>query len=172
MILDLQQGIDKRGNKFGYVAGDGGGYFFTWHKTLSQTVASLEEDEVDGSGGLDEDDVAEFLRRSISSRFNKDLEAMVAELESTTGADMIIGNEDVADVAQCWIDAGFSRDNVSDWWDAGCFDASRAAILRDSRLTPEQVSQPAPESVLAGRSWGYAFCNNDCSIDDLVRHVR
>lgn len=59
--VDLVQGEDEQGRKFGYVAGDDGGFFFTWMGNLSATIASVEEDDVDGDGGLDESDVAAFL---------------------------------------------------------------------------------------------------------------
>jgi hypothetical protein len=60
--VDLYQGEDDRGRPFGYVAGEDGGFFFTWLDTLDDTLTSVEEDEVDGSGGLDRDEVVEFLR--------------------------------------------------------------------------------------------------------------
>ena len=59
--VDMCQGQDEQGRDFGYVAGDDGGYFFTWMPTLSETLDSIEEDEQDGSGGLDEYEVREFL---------------------------------------------------------------------------------------------------------------
>jgi hypothetical protein len=60
--VDLYQGDDDRGRSFGYVAGEDGGFFFTWGDTLDATLSSVEEDEVDGDGGLDHSDVVEFLR--------------------------------------------------------------------------------------------------------------
>ena len=59
--VDLCQGTDDHDRDFGYVAGDDGGFFFTWLPTLSETLASIDEDEQDGDGGLDADDVREFL---------------------------------------------------------------------------------------------------------------
>jgi hypothetical protein len=60
--VDLVQGDDEQGRKFGYVCGDDGGFFFTWGDTLDATLASVEEDEVDGDGGLDAGEVVGFLR--------------------------------------------------------------------------------------------------------------
>ena len=60
--VDLVQGEDDRGRKFGYVHGEDGGLFFTWNNTLDATIASIEEDEVDGDGDLDIDETAAFLR--------------------------------------------------------------------------------------------------------------
>lgn len=60
--VDLNQGQDEQGRTFGYVAGDEGGYFFTWMPTLQETLASVEVDEVDGDGELDEAEVVDFLR--------------------------------------------------------------------------------------------------------------
>lgn len=63
--VDLVQGWGVSGERFGYVHGDNGGFFFTWKPTLEATLASVEEDEVDGAGGLDEDEVVEFLRQYL-----------------------------------------------------------------------------------------------------------
>lgn len=63
--VDLNQGLGEDGRTFGYVAGDDGGYFFAWHDTPEETLASVEEDEVDGHGGLDEAAVVEFLREYL-----------------------------------------------------------------------------------------------------------
>lgn len=65
MHVDLNQGIGKDGATFGYVAGDEGGYFFTWRETLEATLATVEVDEVDGDGGLDEAEVVAHLRSKL-----------------------------------------------------------------------------------------------------------
>lgn len=67
--IDMGQGIDEQGRKFGYIHGEEGGYFFTWMPTLAETLASLEEDEVDGDGGLVESVAAEELRKRILGRW-------------------------------------------------------------------------------------------------------
>lgn len=66
MQLDRYQGDGHSGRKFGYVHGDDGGYFFSHHDTLEATLDSLEEDSVDGDGGLDIGDVREFLREKLT----------------------------------------------------------------------------------------------------------
>jgi hypothetical protein len=60
--VDLVQGEGEDGAPFGYVAGDDGGYFFTWRATLDATLASVDEDDVDGDGGLKKGEVVAFLR--------------------------------------------------------------------------------------------------------------
>lgn len=60
-VVDLFQGQDEQGRDFGYVAGDNGGYFFTWLPTLDETLDSIEVDQQDGNGGLNKYDVREFL---------------------------------------------------------------------------------------------------------------
>ena len=60
--VDLSQGTTEQDRTFGYVRGEDGGMFFTWMDTLEKTIRSIEADEVDGDGGLDEAEVAEFLR--------------------------------------------------------------------------------------------------------------
>ncbi len=50
--IDPKQGIDKSGNRFGWVGvndGNGnarGGWFFTWCDTMAATIASIEQDEI------------------------------------------------------------------------------------------------------------------------------
>jgi hypothetical protein len=60
--IELVQGHDGSGWDFGYVHGDGGGYFFTWHATLENTLASVEADEADGDGDLVRSEVVALLR--------------------------------------------------------------------------------------------------------------
>jgi hypothetical protein len=59
--VDLCQGQDDKNRDFGYVAGDDGGFFFTWMDTLEETLDSIDEDEQDGDGDLDESEVRDFL---------------------------------------------------------------------------------------------------------------
>jgi hypothetical protein len=59
--VDLYQGEDQQDRVFGYVSGDDGGFFFTWMPTLTETLDSIEEDEIDGDGGLGKSDVRDFL---------------------------------------------------------------------------------------------------------------
>lgn len=59
--VDLCQGQDAQNRDFGYVSGDDGGFFFTWMPTLEETLNSIDEDEQDGDGDLDEYEVREFL---------------------------------------------------------------------------------------------------------------
>jgi hypothetical protein len=67
MQVDLYQGEDQQGRKFGYVCGDGGGFFFTWMPSLDATLDTVEEDEVDGDGGLDRAEVVDHLRAYLPS---------------------------------------------------------------------------------------------------------
>lgn len=66
--VDLWQGETENlgtkngGRPFGFVHGDDGGWFFTWCDTLEDTLATLAEDEMSSDGGLDRDEVADFLR--------------------------------------------------------------------------------------------------------------
>lgn len=57
----LNQGTDHKDRTFGYVSGSDGGFFFTWMGSMDGTLASIEEDDQDGSGGLRKRDVREFL---------------------------------------------------------------------------------------------------------------
>jgi hypothetical protein len=59
--VTLVQGTTHGNREFGYVDGDNGGMFFTWMDTLAETLASIAADEVDGDGGLDREEVRQFL---------------------------------------------------------------------------------------------------------------
>lgn len=65
--VDLCQGQDAQDRNFGYVAGDDGGFFFTWMDTLEETLDSIDEDDQDGDGGLNESEVREFLAEYLPS---------------------------------------------------------------------------------------------------------
>lgn len=69
MTIDLYQGEDDQGRRFGYVHGDDGGFFFTWMDTLEKTLDSIDEDDQDGDGGLTEEEVRDFLRSKIAAKF-------------------------------------------------------------------------------------------------------
>lgn len=67
MFIDLRQGETKNGLEFGYVGesgANGGGYFFTWHPTLTQTIASIEEDTIDRPKRLGVKAVERAVRRA------------------------------------------------------------------------------------------------------------
>lgn len=59
--VSLNQGEDQHDRVFGYVAGEGGGFFFTWMDTLEETLDSIESDGEAGPGGLKKSDVRDFL---------------------------------------------------------------------------------------------------------------
>lgn len=46
------QGRTEKGKDFGYICHGNGGWFFTLHETKEETLASLEEDEMDGPGDV------------------------------------------------------------------------------------------------------------------------
>lgn len=75
MILDAFQGHDEQDRKFGYVCGDDGGFFFTWMGTLEETLATIEEDEQDGAGGLSDECVREFLSKRLAHSFRETCDA-------------------------------------------------------------------------------------------------
>lgn len=68
MTLDRWQGDDEQGRKFGYICGDDGGWFFTHMPTLAETLDSLEEDEVDGDGGVSATEARRFLKRKLTEK--------------------------------------------------------------------------------------------------------
>lgn len=68
MTLDRFQDFDEKGRAFGYIAGDDGGWFFTHMDTLDDTLYSLEEDEVDGNGGITPDEAYQFLLERLTAR--------------------------------------------------------------------------------------------------------
>lgn len=65
MEIDKKQGITEEGGDFGYIAGDGGGWFFTWYDDPGETLNSIEIDETDGNGGISEDEAREALEKIL-----------------------------------------------------------------------------------------------------------
>lgn len=72
------------------------------------------------------------------------------------------GRADV--VAQEWLDAGFTVDDVVGWWQAGCFYAQRTKKLRDAGLTPADVAAEDGN----GETLGYAYCEGDVSLEFVL----
>lgn len=113
---------------------------------------------------------AQISRRKIKEAFrvNERLAAMMFAVESNDAGGWLTGGENSADVAQEWLDWGFEAETVEDWWDAGCFDPQRASELQDNGLTPEAISTQREED---GKSWGYAYCNGDVSMQAVLDAV-
>jgi hypothetical protein len=74
-------------------------------------------------------------------------------------------------ISQEWADAGFSAPECERWWDAACFDAGRAAVLRDAGITPEQVARPVDREGYEGYSIGYWHSNGDLSLADVLELI-
>lgn len=64
----------------------------------------------------------------------------------------------VYDAAEEWANAGFSPASAIEWWEAGAFDARKAANMREAGLTPKQAAPLA-----------YKYCNNDCGLQDVAK---
>ena len=70
-----------------------------------------------------------------------------------------------AEIASDWSDHDFDADEVSSWVEAGCWDASTAAELRDAGFRPgvdELEYKPGMER--DGMDAMYAFCNGDTTL--------
>jgi hypothetical protein len=107
--------------------------------------------------------------------------SMVAVLESY--GPRFIGN-DVAEMAQDWIDYGFSPAEADSWCEIGVWNPATAAAFRDAGLSPDEVRFAAERLIEAERTewtdenWGYsrytdgdpiyAACNYDISPDVIV----
>mgnify|MGYP000987986307 FL=1 len=85
MTLDKKQGTTEDNRNFGYVSGDGGGFFFTWMDTLTETLDSVDADEVDGDGGLDADGVKGFLKDELLKDFMTDDVRKIIEAKEESG---------------------------------------------------------------------------------------
>lgn len=83
------------------------------------------------------------------------------------------------DVAEDWIDHGFTADTAIDWCDVRVWDAGTAADSRDAGLSPDEV-QAAAESLTDGLEDEdvhgrytdgcpiYAACNGDLTARDAI----
>jgi hypothetical protein len=87
--IDMNQGQDAEGRTFGYVSGDGGGYFFTHRATRSETIASIEVDQRDGCGGLTRDEAMEALDIHLDPEPEKTIEEIASEIASEIVRDVL-----------------------------------------------------------------------------------
>lgn len=96
----------------------------------------------------------------------KDLTKMIVAIRDH-GREFITGSNPVEEIAQEWIDAGFRASEVTEWWEAGCFDADRTATLRDNAVRPDEISDIVEDDATS-TSVGYAFCNGDITLQDVI----
>jgi len=74
ITVDKFQGYTSDGGRFGYVAGDEGGWFFEYRETLDETLETLVVDTIDGDGGVDYTSAKAALRAAIAQEFASRLE--------------------------------------------------------------------------------------------------
>ena len=75
----------------------------------------------------------------------------------------------VEQIAREWSDNDFGPDDAREWIESGVFDAASARDLEDAGLTPEDVAQHVDGEYPEGDgSLGYAFANNDISLDRVL----
>jgi hypothetical protein len=81
---------------------------------------------------------------------------------------------DLEGAVQEWLDAGFSPSEADAWLEAGCFNASDAASLRDAGVTPDQAQAITNESVGRGHyphTIGYKVANGDMTVSEAVAWI-
>lgn len=78
------------------------------------------------------------------------------------------GRDTIVPTAREWWSAKFTVVEMNAWLDAGCFDASAAARLRDAGLTPED----AEVVVTSGQTIGYLVANGDMAVDAAVARAK
>jgi len=74
------QGTTQHEKAFGYVgeSGDnGGGYFFTWHPTLAETIDSITEDEIDRPRRLRRETAERAVRRMWREEAQKEWNSLI-----------------------------------------------------------------------------------------------
>jgi len=105
----------------------------------------------------------------------------IAEMLKYADATIHGGNPSDPAIIDAWAAAGFDNgDQCVPWWDAGCFNADRAAELRGRMVVPEAVAGPVAGGeyhglrgrLIDGYSLGYWHANGDLSTDDTVDACR
>lgn len=80
-ITDRYQGRGKNDLAFGYCGIDGrGGQFFTWHATLEETLASIEDDSIDPPQDWPArayQEVRGFVRREYAAERRKEWDSLI-----------------------------------------------------------------------------------------------
>lgn len=97
MNLTKKQGISENDREFGYVSGNGGGFFFTWMDTLTETLDSIDEDDQDGDGGLYSGDVREFLLAELIDDFKTDDVRKIIDEKEDAGEEAYLWLHDSGD---------------------------------------------------------------------------
>lgn len=99
------------------------------------------------------------------------MSAELDEMMAVVDSDFARGNDDVAEVAQEWIDAGFAVAEAGQWLAARCFRADAAAELRDAG-----VSSAGARRIWAGQGGtqtiGEAVANGYLDADDAADLTR
>lgn len=177
--VDLFQGETPHpgkfeGRPFGYVRGVDGGYFFAWLDTLDATIDSIEEDEVDGDGGLNERDVARFLREYLpTTARGKALWKWQDIIDVLTPHGPRFTGSNARNTAESWADYNFDADEVSKWCEIGVWDPGTATTFQQADITPSRVRELAE---LVAEEMGddsidviYAICNGDMEPDVIIK---
>lgn len=95
------------------------------------------------------------------------METMARMVQVVSRHSQAVGNAPYGEVAQEWIDAGFSAEGADRWISAGCFEARSAAALRDAGVKAEQ----AAAQYESGMTIGYAVANGDISVGEAVERL-
>ncbi len=92
------------------------------------------------------------------------LEVLTAAGETFSG-----GPSAVAGIAEDWADHDFDVDQVQQWVDAGCWDASTAAELRQAGFRPGKDELAyRPNCERDDMDAMYALCNADVSLEKVA----
>jgi hypothetical protein len=68
ITIDMNQGLTRNDEQFGYVHCGDGGYFFVWRSSLEETLESLDQDPEADEPEIGYTDVKEFLRAAIADK--------------------------------------------------------------------------------------------------------
>ena len=93
-------------------------------------------------------------------------EAIALMRQAVESAGEVIHGDQPHEIAEQWIDAGFTSDEAKAWWDAGAFDAASAAELRDAGIAPEDVGMISDREMPAENvTIAYWHSNGDMDLD-------
>ncbi len=76
-------------------------------------------------------------------------------------------------IVRDWVKAGFSPEQYQEWAKVGCFDAAKTRELVAHGFQPEDVIENYDfgDGIIYNLSIGYAYCNGDLNIEDVVKLV-
>ena len=138
-------------------------------------LRAIIESAIEAGGETPQEEDIDDILDDAEELIDADVAEMAEMLERH--GDRFIGNNAI-DMADAWIEAGFSADDADDWCEIGVWEPEIAVSLRDARVTPDCAAEASRRLIDAEEDAAeiytdgcpiYAACNRDISVDVLIQ---